>query len=490
MPDDGVIAATKPKNIFQRIVSAVTGSRAFGGLLHSVAGATVFLRGQQIVERDRRLIGARKYKTFFELMVNVDIVGTGVRTIVDLIAKAQWTHEPADDSAEAKRIAALFDEFIADTERPWDQIIRRVAMFPFMGFHASVWTAKKRPDGVVGLLDLDMRPCSTIEKWTVDQYGKLVSITQRNPMTGETVDIERERLLYLVDDAFTDSTEGVGLLRQAVSSGTRYLAYERLEGIGFETDMRGILKLRAPIGELRQNVLTQQPGWNDAEVEKRLRPLKDLILNHEKDPAMGILLDSETERTTFPSNSPSGTFKWDAEIMNGGDTGLPVMGNALDRLTWSLARMLGVEHLLLGQSRGTQALSEDKSINFGGRIDGTMNAILGGIRRDVYLQLMDANGWDRKLTPWPKTDKIQVRTLAEVSAFLKDMAFATVPPMPDDPAIPIVYDLAGLPAPDPVKAKLAADLMRERAAEGAAGAGGEPDGAVPSGNGRASDFGN
>src|SRR5437016_1076239 len=120
-----------------------------------VSGTAVYAGYVLSPERSTKLIGQEKYRTFSDILANTAIVAAGVRYFLNIISKPNWSCEPADDSAEARKYADFVEELIGDMITPWDRIVRRSGTYRFHGFAIQEWTAKKRDDGKIGLLDIE-----------------------------------------------------------------------------------------------------------------------------------------------------------------------------------------------------------------------------------------------------------------------------------------------------------------------------------------------
>lgn len=424
----------QPKEVDPTERAGVMGTAIYGGYIANI-------------EKNRNLNGENRYKTYSENLTNTSIVAAGVRYFLNVITKSSWKVEPADKSDEAKRIAEFIEEMMYDMETPWFRVIRKAALYKFYGFSVQEWTAKKRDDGLIGMLDVEARPQRTIVQWDVESSGTVNGVVQQSPQTFERIYLPRKKLVYLVDDALTDSPEGLGLFRHLVEACDRLRRYEQLEGFGFETDLRGIPVGRAPFAALdelvRENVITE------AQKNQILLPMKTFIENHIRGPKLGMLLDSSTYTSTNDATTPSIVRQWDVELLKGaGGDSLTNVFSAIQRVNGEIARVLGVEGLLLGAGqRGSQALSRDKSDNFYLVVDSALREITESYTKEVITPIMDLNGWDKKLSPWFKTDSIQLRDVETITNALRDMAQSGAVMQPDDPAILEVRDLLGLSRP-------------------------------------------
>ena len=409
-----------------------------------VGGAAVYSGYLTSNERDRELLGREKYRTYSEIIANVEIVATGVEYFLDLIAKPQWSVEPArDGGTEAHDVADLFEDVIFDLATPWNRVLRRIAMYRFYGFSIHEWTAKKRDDGTIGLLDLEVRPQITIERWDLDVFGTLHGVVQRSPQTMQQFYIPASKILHVVDDGFSNTPDGIGLFRSIVSTARQLERFEQLEGFGFETDLRGIPVGRAPLSELKAQLSAGM--ISAADFDAMLNPLKSFIEKHIKSPELGFLTDSKTYTTTDASQSPSSIPKWAIDLIQGGATSFDAIDRAIVRKTTEIARRLGIQHVMIGgASRGSQALSKDQSLNSAFQCDSALSSIARAVEVQLFRPLLALNGIDTSLCPTVKTEKVQWRDIEQVTSALKDLALAGNPLVPNDPANDDVRDLLGV----------------------------------------------
>lgn len=412
--------------------AGTVGYSAFSGVLFSE-------------ERDSRVIGQQRWITYNDLLVNCSIVAAGMRYFLNIVAQPQWKVVAADDSDAAKRAADLVEDCMYDMRRPWYRVVRRAALYRFYGFGFQEWTAKARSDGAIGMLDVAPRPQHTIDRWDVDmdQGGVLLGVTQRSPQTGAELYIPRAKLIYCVDDSLTDHPEGTGLLRHVLEPAQRLQRYEALEQTGFVTDLRGVPIVRAPLDYLGQQVqggLMTQP-----EADARLLVMRSWVEDHLKSIHNGIMIDSDTYRSTDPGSTPSANKVWDVNLIQGGSVGLEEMNVAISRITYDIARVLGVEHLLLGsEGTGSLAMSKTKSHDFAVTVDSSLTEIAEVMRSDFVVPLCDLNGVPEEVRPDLTTEAIQHQDPTEITAALRDLATAGASMQPGDPAINEVRSLLGL----------------------------------------------
>lgn len=437
----------------------------------------VGVHGQNIVqgviqtnELDASLIGREKYITFSN-MFNISIITTGVRYFLHLCGKARWRAEPADESPEAIKRAEFVEDVMHDMETPWHTIVKHCAMFRNYGFDIEEWTAKIRKDGLIGYKDIQKRAQSTIERFDVETDGTVLGVVQRNPQTFEEIYIPRSRIIYLRDDALSDSPEGLGLFRHLVEPVKRLNKYLQLEGWGYENDLRGIPIVKAPLMALAEAVnagtITQEQS------DALQQPLKDFIDLHGRNPEMGLLIDSQTWQTADEAARPSGMPQFDLSLLDGGTYSLEEIASAINRLNQDIARMLGIEHMLLGfDGVGSLALAKDKSDNFAQTVDATLREIRETFQRDFLGPLWELNGWSDETKPKLQSEQVTNRDITRIGQALNAMSSIGIVLSREDRAITEYLDLIGLsPLPNmaDVDPELAEGMNIERGLQVSAG---------------------
>ena len=396
-------------------------------------------------EKSPKLKGTLKYKTYSDLLANVSIVAAGVRYFLNLVSKAEWKVTAADDSEEAKRFAEIITKQMKGMKTSWPRVVRRAAMYRFYGFSVQEWTAEQKKDGLL-FADIAPRPQVTIERWDTDRTGEVIGIIQTNSIDFQEDYLPRKKTVYIVDDSLNDSPEGLGLFRHIVKSCDRLTRYEQLEGYGFESDLRGIPVGRAPFAALQDSVDTGLLSTKD--MNAAIDPIKSFVTNHIKNPALGILLDSITYQDEGDNGAFSNIPQWSVDLLKGSATSFADVATAIERVNREIARTLGVEGLLLGESTsGSHALSKDKSLNFALIVDSTLTELVDTFQKDMIERIFELNGWPEELTPVFNTEAIQHRDITQITQALKDLANAGALIVSDDPAVIEIYEMLGLTAP-------------------------------------------
>ena len=395
-------------------------------------------------EKNSKLTGDNRYVTWADMIANTSIIAAGTRYYLNLLAKANWTLDPADDSAEAEKLAERTFEIIHGMRRPWSRVVRTAGMYRFYGFSVQEWIAKREEDGTFGLLDIAQRPQNTIAQWDTEADGNVIGCVQKNPNNFEFTYLPRAKTIYVVDDALSDTPEGLGILRQLTQPAETLAELQRLETYGYEMDLQGVPIIRAPLEAIQANVnsnkITPEQG------AAATASLVTFLTDHARRPDSGLMIDSAVYTGTGEQQTPTANRQWDIETMTSGSADSAVaVATAIERLNREMARTMGVEELMLGSdSAGSFAMSKQKSDNFALMVDSSLNEIRWAMQNDVVTTLFRINGWDQKLMPTFRTEQIAYQDITEMAATLQSMAAAGAILSPDDPAINEIRQMLGL----------------------------------------------
>ena len=399
------------------------------------------------LEKDARLSDRERYRTFSELLLNCSVAAAGVRYFLNLCAKAGWSFVPADHP-DGERLAEMAAKMIMDDPTTsWQRIIRRAAMYRFYGFSMQEWTMRRNEEGFLTFADIAPRAQITIERWDMAVDGSVLGIVQRSPQDQAEIYIPRGKLLYIVDDSLNDSPQGLGLFRHIVEPVRRLQRYEQLEGFGYETDLRGVPIGRVPYADLKRRVDAGE--ITEAEATAAVNAVEQFVKKHVKNPALGLVVDSQAYTTVDEALRPSSQKQFDLTLLEGSQNSLPDIARAIERLNREIARVLGVEAILLGDNdRGSFALAQSKTNQFSLTIDSTLAELATSFTDDILTPLWQLNGWPMEAMPTMKPEAVQYRDIEQVTGALRDMAQAGHMLAANDPAIVELYSLIGLTAPD------------------------------------------
>jgi len=425
--------------------------------------------------RARQLSGTRRYDEYELILRNVAIVAAGVRLYLNVLSKAEWTMNPAEDQEQNPRAQEIADtayDMMFDMTSPWSSVVRKTAMYRFNGFSILEWTAKKREDGQIGMLDVENRPQRTITRWDLDDNGTVKGCWQMAFGKPE-IYLPRGKVIYAVDDSLTESPEGYGLFDHLQSIADKLKGFTELEELGFETDLRGMPVARAPLGDIQNQKanhgIAGETGANigNSWAARMTAPLRTFIRGHVKNRKQGLLLDSETYKSVGgDSQAPSPQAKWSVELLQGQSTSFDAIANAINREIEQAARIMGVEHLLLGKDgSGSLALSKTKQSGFYLTVTSTLLDMVEIYERDWLQPLADMNGWPDELVPSMGVEEISESDVVELVDAISKLATAGAPLLPNDPVIGEIRDMFGVSRPPDEAMDMDASLLAEPDAE-------------------------
>lgn len=408
-----------------------------------------------VQERDPKLIGAQKWVTYDNTVLNTAIVASAVRAWVNLGSSVKWHAEknPRGGKNAEKMVDIVTEGLIENTNlsAPWTNIVKLQHIKSFKGFAMHAHSLRRRKDGVVVFGDIQHRPQWTAWRWIKPDEDQAWTDVEQRTRTGRLYVIPREELFYSVDNLLTSNPEGVGLLRHLVEAARIRDVYVRLEGIGLQTDLNGMPVGRAPMGDLAREALAAgctTPDQVKAFVAAKVKFLEDLLSGHNKTADQYLMLDSSTYTTRDTQETPSSVFKWAFDVVRASTNTAPV-AVAIMRLDRELARVMCAEWLMLGDSTsgGNRALSQSKTDMFGLSINAANRDIGADGTRDLCTRLTVANGGDPD-TDTPKLVAEPVAT-SDVEAVCRSLlALSQAALAPDDEARNVIRARMDLP-PEP-----------------------------------------
>ena len=399
-------------------------------------------------ERMPDLIGARRHETYRAMVNDVPMVATGVRLFLDVISKAQWQIKPADpENPQAVEIAEAVEAMRESHVRPWHQIVRKQAFFKFPGCAVQEYIIGKDREGRIKIADIQPRPLNTIVRWEVAESGEVLGVYQSVESARE-VFIPRNQIIYSVDSTGTESPEGMGLFRNIARACQRLKAFEQIEEVAFDTDLRGIPIARGPWEEVNEavkaNTITEK-------IKAQMRaPFVRFLKGHVRSRKTGMMMDSAVYRSADEAQTPSSIYKWSLELMRGESQAFEPMAKAIQRLKEEIAQILGVDHVMAGtDGKGSLALSKSKKSGFYVSVMSTLADLVETFDSDWLVRICEMNGWPEELWPDIAVEEIEDTTLEEVTQALESMARSGVVLTPADDAVREVFEMLGLTPPDP-----------------------------------------
>lgn len=418
------------------------GVQAYGGFLLSP-------------EARPELTGQLKWITYSNA-TNTAIVATGLRRTLDMLAGTEWHCEPNEAGGkDAQRGVDIVTKGLlkAQMAKPWSSVVRKAALYRYYGFSLHEWSASKSAAAKqVVFTDISHRPQYTIDRWDKPSEQMPWQAVSQLTHAGNRWIIPRSRLFYAVDDSLTDSPDGVGLMRHVVELVRRLGVLEGLEGLAYETDLRGMPIGRAPLAKLKAEA-ANEPGMTEGQIEafiqRRTQVLRAALVGIIKDPSklQHLLLDSApyiaADQETF-----SQIQQWGLELLKGESNGVAEVSAAIGRLQLEIARVLGIEFAMVGgnDSAGSHGMHSDKTRFFAQNLQTILSELASFATRDLARVLVGLNGLDPDTaTPTLVAEPLSLEAVMETCTSLAELAKAGL--SSDDEAISVIRSRMHLPDP-------------------------------------------
>jgi hypothetical protein len=406
-----------------------------------------------------QLAGRQAARVYREMQDNSDVVGAIMFAILGIMRKVEWRVDPANDSAEAEKMAEFADGLRDDMSDTWEDFVVECLSMLGYGFavHEIVYKRRLGPaphrrngpypgferagskfnDGLIGIRRLPIRGQDTILKWFFGGAGEVLGVTQQ-PYVGPMIDLPIEKLLLFRPLSHKGNPEGRSILRTAYRKYYFIKRLEEQEAVLFER-LSGLPVVKVP------NAVLEGASSGDPLSVAALQAYKNLVANVRIDEQMGLILPSDTwPGVNGPTPVPMYDFK--LETPQGGranlDANTPIIRHTQGLLTSVLADFIQMGHT----SRGAQNLAETKVDLFMQAVEGWLNSVASVLNRFLLPRVWELNGFDDNLLPEYRPDMAQRIDLEPLSKYFFNLAQSGMPLFPDKDLEGWFRDVAGAPA--------------------------------------------
>lgn len=406
-------------------------------------------------ERTPKLQGPQRWRTLASVRRRMPVsIATQLRAA--LFSAVKWSVEANPIGGEAaQRGADIVQQGLLDARfvggRSWPQVVAHGADGRYFLGHAVFATAMAtQRSGIVGYTDIAHRPQHTIERWLRekqdDESTPFVAVEQRSSTGGQTAQLPLSECFYIVNNSSTDDPRGRAVLDDVAERYERVTNYEMLEARELFSSMGGTPIIRAPLAELF-NSASGTDEQKLAEVARKTSALRELVENRVKHPDKWdwAQLDSATYKGANP-DTISSIQKWNLELIKGELQGAAEMRAIIRDLDLDIARMLGVEYVLVGggDTAGSFGMHESKISMLGASLSAESMAIARAADDQLVRRLIAANGLDPDTAaPTLVPSPIAVDDVLKVAQMLVAINAAGL--APNHPAKIALFERANLP---------------------------------------------
>lgn len=398
-----------------------------------------------------KLRGLNATRTFREMKDNDPVIGAILMAFEMLLRAAEFRVEAADDSPEAKDAQLFVEQCFSDMEGTVDDFLAEVLTFLPFGFSVFEVVYKIRggrntsdqtrysqfDDGRYGIQKLAPRAQWTIDRFLTDANGAITGVRQTAlTLKMGLVEIPIEKLLHFRTSTINNDPSGRSILRNAFTSYHYASHIQMIEAIAVEREMNGIPVGRIPSEYLADSATAAQQGFTNA--FKKI--LRDVKFNDQG----FILIPSDVYENDDGSKTSIPMVQFDL-VTAKGTRAIPT-GDVILRHQQNIARSVLADFLMLGSGdKGSFALSKSKTDLFLAAASGYTEAISSVLNRQLLTRLWELNGFDPELMPSISFGDIAPVDLAELGAFVRDIAGAGMPLFPDDDTENTIRRAAGFP---------------------------------------------
>ena len=351
----------------------------------------------RISEEQFRTLGnwQARYNLYREMMNDVT-VSTLLDAIMLPLKAAEFTVAAAsEDSVDLELRSYIETAMFTMYRQSWrSHVSDMLDAIPF-GFALSEIVLEKRPDGLLYPRNLEPRAQETLERWEFDDEGKPELFVQRDPNSGDEIEIPMEKMLHVTFRGRKSNPEGQSALRSLYWPYRYKRQFEEFEAIGIERDIGGLPVLRQ---------VEQGAPLTAAERED----MKTYLSALRRDETGHMIIPYGWELSSYPGP-------------NQGKTTYDIADTITRKKNEIFQRLFG-QFLILGiQSTGTQALVQGDIDFFHLGLIAVQAEIMETWNEQLIPYLLWANGFDlNQIKPpqilWADPGKLNVKALLEAYA--------------------------------------------------------------------------
>lgn len=396
----------------------------------------------------QRLRGVQGVKKYTEMINNSSIIGQIRFLIRAIIYQVVFRFEAASNKPEAKRWAEFVEECFYDMSCSFEDFLSNAisaidygwAYFEIIyklrkGDNENPKLNSQYNDGKWGWRKLDIRAQDTLFRWGFDEEGDLTGMHQFDPFSGKQAFIPIDRALLFKTEDNKGNPEGRSIWRNAVLDYEALKHITKIEQIGIERDLTGILTMRVPI-----SLLQAAPGSPEYALRQSLEKMASEIKRDERE---YVIYPPKNDS----NNNPTG---WDIELMSTG--GKRQLDTTAIRLSYAnnIRQTVLAQFLQLGLdgSSGNRALGTSFTSTFVMALTGILDTVIcATINQQAIPKLMRLNKVPSEYWPELVHADIESKNLDEIGKYITALAGSGFDL--SDPAVERkLLEFANLPIPE------------------------------------------
>ncbi len=443
------LPAAQQKKISPYEEIGVSGLKAYSGYLQ-----------EEFLSELRGPRGVKVYRQMSE----GDAIVRAVLMAIELILRAvDWRVEPANDSPEAEKEAEFVEGLIEDTSHTFEDFISEALSMLSFGWAYFEIVYKKRlgpdkkdpkqrskfSDGRIGVRKLAIRSQDSLLRWELQDDGGIEGMWQIPPLGGGLIMVPLEKGLLIRTTSKKNNPEGFSILRAAYRSWYLLKTVEDMEAIGIERELAGL-----PVVSIPANYLSSSATAAETAVREDYQKIaRDLKFNQQA----GVVIPSNH----YPDaeGNPTAVPMVEVKLLSTGGRRAIDTDPVVQRHQRNIARSALADFIMLGDTKGSYALSKNKSELFLRTCETFLNQIASVLNRFLLARVWELNGLDRELMPKLAPGRVAPVDLAELGQYIQQLSQSAMPLFPDEGLEDYLRDVGGLPEAGPETVALRNAMM-------------------------------
>ena len=364
------------------------------------------------------LQGPKAREKYKEMAYNDSLIWAVLSAMFALLNSADWNVLPSekDSSGEYQK---FFEECLEDMDCTFEEWRGEIFTMFIYGFSMFEMVFKRRigknsryKDGRIGIKCPDPRSQDTIDQWDFADDQTIRGVWQQPYFNiGNRIGrqyIPYDRIVLFRTMSWKRNPEGFSLLRPCYPDYYTKKAIRLIESIWLERDLTGLPTLYMP-GEL---ISTDDPLKIKAR-NTYIKMVRDLKFNE----GGGVILPSDCYKNEDGTLTNTALFRF--ELMSSSGTHAVDTSAIITRYDTSMARTMLADWIMLGNnSKGSHALSDNKTDVYFKAAEGYLKNIAGVINRRVIPMLWRLNGFDDDLMPHVEAGNLAPEDLEGFAQYL------------------------------------------------------------------------
>lgn len=393
-----------------------------------------------------QLRGEKGRKVYREMADNDATIGSILEVIEKTLRAVDWTAEENaenPDAPESEEAKELFESVMCDMDTTWADLLSEILSMLVYGWSYFEMVFKRRQlnnskfnDGAIGIKEIAIRSQESLDKWEIDENGKIKGMYQLDPNSSRFMFIPIEKALHFRTRYSKNNPEGRSILRNAYRSYYFMKTIQTTEAIAIERELAGLPVVRVP-----NDLLVSQEDAHKNVLAKYTKIARELKFNEQG----ALVIPSDTFLDT--EGNPTAVRKVEIELLSASGSRSIDTDKVIRRYSTEIARSVLADFLMLGSGteKGSYALSDTKMELFLNALEGVNNIISETINRQLIPLWMILNGKDPKYSPRWIPGRVSPIDLAELGGYIQQLSSAGFQLAGDEDTENFVRTAAGLP---------------------------------------------